>query len=199
MNDCFALLEEPRRPWLDPESLKQKFLSLSAAFHPDVFHSASAAEKAAAEKRYREINNAYTRLRDPKERLLHFIELERGQKPKDTERIDSQLADTFTQVNNICREADILAGEKDTLTSPLLKVGLFERSQEMTDRLLQLQSKINTARESVLLAIQEIDSDWPRVSDRESALSKLEKYYRLLSYFTRWNSQLQERTVKLAL
>ncbi|HWN95683.1 MAG TPA: hypothetical protein VNT99_11665 [Methylomirabilota bacterium] len=35
MTDAFALLKEPRRPWLDAEALKQKFLPLSAKVHPD--------------------------------------------------------------------------------------------------------------------------------------------------------------------
>jgi hypothetical protein len=35
MQDAFALLNEPRRPWLEAEALKQKFLALSSAVHPD--------------------------------------------------------------------------------------------------------------------------------------------------------------------
>jgi curved DNA-binding protein CbpA len=199
MNDCFAVLGEPRRPWLDAESLKQKFLSLSASSHPDLFHSATAAEKAKAQKHYIEINEAYNRLRDPKERLLHLIELERGQKPGETQRIDPQLVASFTQVNNLCREADRLLAEKNAMTSPLLKVDLFDRSQETTERLVELQKKISSGRESVLSAIREIDSTWEQVSDREEVLSNLEELYRLLSYFTRWSGQLQERIVRLAL
>ena len=37
MTDYFNLLSEPRRPWLNPEALKQKFLNLSAEVHPDTF------------------------------------------------------------------------------------------------------------------------------------------------------------------
>jgi len=35
MTDYFALLDEPRRPWLDVSSLKQKFLARSSEVHPD--------------------------------------------------------------------------------------------------------------------------------------------------------------------
>ena len=35
MTDCFALLGEPRCPWLDAEALKSRFLVLSAEAHPD--------------------------------------------------------------------------------------------------------------------------------------------------------------------
>ena len=37
MTDSFTLLDEPRRPWLDAGALKQKFLPLSSAAHPNVF------------------------------------------------------------------------------------------------------------------------------------------------------------------
>src|SRR5438132_9046006 len=51
MIDYFALLHEPRRPWLDPDLLKQKFISLSAEVHPDRVHLAGEAEKHAAQQR----------------------------------------------------------------------------------------------------------------------------------------------------
>ena len=41
MTDYFALLNEPRRPWLDADLLKQTFLTLSAGAHPDKIHSAN--------------------------------------------------------------------------------------------------------------------------------------------------------------
>ena len=146
MNDCFALLKEPRRPWLDTESLKAKFFLLSAAFHPDKVHGGTQDEKSAAQQRYSELNAAYNRLRDPKERLLHLLELERGEKPKDTQRIAPSLAETFNQVNLICRAADALRSEAHRITSPLLKVAMFDRAQEMTEKLLQLQQKIQVQR-----------------------------------------------------
>src|SRR5437868_8581649 len=83
MTDNFSLFNEPRRPWLDADLLKQKFLKFSAEVHPDKIHNASDGEKAAANKRYAELNAAYNCLREPKERLLHLIELELGAKPKD--------------------------------------------------------------------------------------------------------------------
>ena len=48
MSDDFALLDEPRRPWIDAELLKSKFLRLSTAVHPDRFHAATEDEKRAA-------------------------------------------------------------------------------------------------------------------------------------------------------
>ena len=81
MTDNFALLNEPRRPWLDVDLLKQKFLARASGAHPDRVHNASDSEKAEVTKRYIELNAAYNCLADPKLRLLHLLELELGAKP----------------------------------------------------------------------------------------------------------------------
>ena len=82
MIDYFALLNEPRRPWLDPDLLKRKFLTLAAGLHPDRFHNTGEPEKAGASRRYAELNAAYHCLAAPKSRLRHLLELELGAKPK---------------------------------------------------------------------------------------------------------------------
>ena len=76
MLDYFALLRTPRRPWLDADSIKQTFFTLSAELHPDRVHTADAAEKHTANERSAELNAAYQCLREPRERLRHLLELE---------------------------------------------------------------------------------------------------------------------------
>jgi curved DNA-binding protein CbpA len=199
MIDCFALLSEPRRPWLDPEALKQKFIALSAELHPDRVHQASEAERVAAQQRYTELNAAYNRLRDPKERLLHLLELELGARPKDIQRIPPDLISLFNELNQACREADALLTEKRTVNSALLKVQMFHRGQQLTDPLAALQRKITHECDALLVEIQRIDSAWDDAANRKAALGRLEEVYRLLSYFNRWTGQLQERIVQLYL
>ena len=105
MTDYFALLNEPRRPWLEPDKFKQKFLALSAEVHPDRTHNASPAEKDAAQQRYTELNAAYRCLGDPKERLRHLLKLELGANPKDVERIPQALMNLFLEVSQLCRHS----------------------------------------------------------------------------------------------
>src|SRR5476651_643539 len=102
MSDYFALLNEPRRPWLDADSLKQKFLALSANAHPDKIHSASESDKSAAGKQFAELNAAYNCLLEPKSRLLHLLELELGAKPRDIQQIPAALADLFAEIAAAC-------------------------------------------------------------------------------------------------
>ncbi len=119
MPDAFALLDEPRRPWLDAEALKEKFLPLSSAVHPDRTHNAPDAEKQMTTERYAELNAAYTTLREPRNRLLHLLELETGAKPSDIQRIPPGTMDLFVEVGQLCRDIDAFMSERAKVTSPL--------------------------------------------------------------------------------
>jgi curved DNA-binding protein CbpA len=197
MPDNFALLNEPRRPWLDADVLKQKFLALASDLHPDRVHNASELEKTEATKRYAELNAAYQCLLEPKSRLLHLLELESGTKPKDVQQIPPALADLFAEVANSCRSADNFLVEKSAVTSPLLQVQWFERAQEWIERLNLLQKKLGGLHEQLLGELKAADANWP-AGARPELLAQLEELYRLFSYFNRWGRQLQERIVRLS-
>jgi curved DNA-binding protein CbpA len=201
VTDNFALLNEPRRPWLDADLLKQKFLALSANAHPDKIHSASENEKNALAKKFAELNAAYNCLLEPKSRLLHLLELELGAKPKDIRQIPSALADLFAEVATVCKSADNFLAEKSKATSPLLQVQLFERAQEWIETMNSLQRKLNGLREKLTSELKLLDEKWieNNLGARGGLLKKLEEFYRLLSYFKRWNGQIQERIVQLLL
>ncbi|HEY1716781.1 MAG TPA: DnaJ domain-containing protein [Verrucomicrobiae bacterium] len=201
MSDYFALFNEPRRPWIEPDSLKKKFLALSANVHPDKIHSASESEKSAAAKQFAELNAAYNCLLEPKSRLLHLLELELGTKPKDIQQIPPALADLFAEVANACRSADIFLAEKNKATSPLLQVQLFERAQEWVEKLNSLQRKLNELREKLTDELKSLDTVWTATDSNahKMLLPRLEELYRLFGYFNRWNGQIQERRVQLSL
>lgn len=198
--DYFALLDEPRRPWLDADLLKQKFLALSAVVHPDKIHSAPESEKATASKKFAELNAAYTCLVAPKGRLLHLLELELGAKPKDIQQIPNSLADIFAEVAAVCHDADQFLAEKNKVSSPLLQVQLFERGQDWVEKLNVLQRKLNGMSEQLQGELKSLDAKWMAdPKNRTGLLSTLEKAYRLFSYFNRWSNQIQERVVQLSL
>jgi curved DNA-binding protein CbpA len=199
--DYFALLDEPRRPWLDADSLKQKFLARSANLHPDRISSTNESEKSAASKKFAELNAAYNCLAAPKTRLLHLLELELGAKPKDIQQIPGGLADLFAEVATVCRNADHFLGEKSKADSPLLQVQFFERAQESIEKLNALQKKLRDLSERLLAELKLLDTKWMAGDSqtRDGRLNELERLYRLFSYFNRWNGQIQERIVQLSL
>jgi DnaJ-domain-containing protein 1 len=205
MSDSFALLNEPRRPWLDAEALKQKFIPLSSAVHPDRTHNAPDTEKQASTARYAELNAAYNTLREPRDRLLHLLELELGAKPRDVQRIPPGTMDLFVEVGQICRDVDAFLAQQKNVTSPLLKVQMFERGMEWTDKLQALQQRINAKRDELAGELQQMNAVWesaPTIGSPERIaalpLERLEQIYRVFSYIARWSEQIQERNVQLA-
>ncbi|EEF61507.1 hypothetical protein [Pedosphaera parvula] len=199
MTDNFALLNEPRQPWLDPDILKQRFIVLSSKVHPDRVHNAPQKDKLAANQQYSELNAAYNCLREPKDRLQHLLELEVGTKPKDIQRIPPGMMEEFFEIGQLCKQVDAFITEKEKITSPMLKVQLFERAQEWTDKLNSLQRKINARRDTLIEEIQSMNTLWGTAeAERQQLLGRLEEVYRLLSYFARWSEQIQERVVQLS-
>ena len=204
MTDCFALLDEPRRPWLDPDALKAKFLALSAAVHPDRFHNAPTADRAAAQERYTELNAAFTTLREPKDRLQHLLELVSGTKPGNIQSTPPELTDLFFAVGQLCRDVDFFLLEKGRANSPLLKVKMFRRAMEWTNQVNALQMRLRAQRGEVEAELQAMNESWtaaptaPQARRASLPLARLEPLYRTLSFLSRWAGQLQERVVSLA-
>ncbi len=206
MTDAFALLSEPRRPWLDAEALKGRFLPLSTAVHPDRVHSASEAEKAAANTRYAELNAAYNTLREPRDRLLHLLELEAGGKPRDVQRIPPGTMDLFVEVGQSCRDADEFLKRKSAAESPMLKLCLMQEGLDWLDRLQALQGRVNAKRDEFIIELRQLNAAWeaaPAIGSPERLgalpLDRLEQIYRAMSYVARWTEQVQERIVQLAM
>jgi len=196
------LLDEPRRPWLEPEALKSKFLARAAEAHPDKQRGAGETEKLAANRRYAELNAAYHCLAEPKSRLLHLLELEFGVKPRDVQQIPSALAELFTEMATICRNADSFLTEKSKAISPLLQVQLFERAQEWVERLRALQTRLAGLHGKLTEELKSLDASWvseSQAGERTVLLNRLEEFYRWFGYFNRWSNQIQERIVQLSL
>lgn len=197
MTDYFSLLQQPRRPWLDPEILKQQFLTLSAAAHPDRFHGRPELECRAANERFSQLNAAHACLREPRDRLRHLLELETGRKPSDLQEIPDVLANLLLEVAALCREADGFLARREAITSPLLRAQNFEQVQQWMDRLNQPQKRIAALQAACLARLRQLDSTWSEAGDRKSLLLELEQICRQLGFFARWEGQLQERVHRL--
>jgi DnaJ-domain-containing protein 1 len=203
MTDCFALLDEPRRPWSDPEALKRKFLELSAQQHPDRTHGAAAEDQRSAHARYASLNAAYQCLREPKDRLKHLLELETGKRPTDLQTIDPDLMAFFMEITHLCRAVDEFLARAAKVSSPLLKVKLFEEGQEMSERLRNLQGMINARTVKLFEELKALDSLWEinaagNTGQRQELLRQVERLSHLFGFCSRWSVQVQDRIVQLA-
>lgn len=204
--DAFALLGEPRRPWIDAEALKDRFQAMSGPLHPDRFHGAPEAERNAAGQRYSDLNSAYQQLKETRDRLLHLLELELGGKPRDIQRIPPGTMDLFVEVGQTCRDCDEFLKQKATATSPILKLQILQAGMEWMDRLANLQSRVRAMGDTLATELGSLNPVWdaaPAIGSPTRAaalpLERLEQIYRAMSYVARWTGQIQERVVQLTL
>src|SRR5205814_2286574 len=107
--------------------------------------------------------------------------------------IEPELVDLFVEVGQLCREVDMLLREKSKVTSPVLKVQLFERGIAELEKLKMLQQKLRARREQVEVELKRLNVAWesaPPVgtAGRREALplGRLEQVYRVVSYLSRW-------------
>lgn len=206
MTDCFEVLGEARRPWIDVEGLRIRFLTLSAAAHPDRVHGGTVAEREAATVCSAQINAAFNTLREPRDRLFHLLELELGVRPRDIQRISPGTMDFFIEIGEVCRDIDTFLGVPNRAdSSPMLRLQRMQAVLGWSDRLMTLQGKVNSLRDGLDLSVKELNPAWEAVinnpvQDRLAVLpiSRLEELFRSMSYVTRWTSQIQERLAHLA-
>jgi DnaJ-domain-containing protein 1 len=206
MTDHFAMLGEPRLPWLDAGLLKEKFLALSAAAHPDRLATVPEIDQQAANTRYAELNAAYQCLNDPRSRLQHLLELELGTRPAGIERSPADLMELFMEAGKLCREVDAFLAERARTTSPLLKARMFARSLEWTERLNLFQQPLQLRTAALAEQLRALNVAWqkaPAIGSTARAaslpLDSLQEIYRTISYLKRWTEQIQERVVRLSL
>ena len=130
-DDFFAVLGEPRRPWLDPEEVKDRFHALSREQHPDQQAAGSNAETDAG---FARLNQAHVTLRDPKTRLRHLLELEypliRLSGPAS---VPATLADLFAPIHGLVQTTDALLAKKLAAPSALAKA-LLAREETFPPR-----------------------------------------------------------------
>ncbi len=89
MTDYFALLAQPRKPWLDPDQLRAEFRRRVKIEHPD-----AAVASPDSGNTFTELNTAYRVLTEPSSRLAHLLELA-GEKVGPISQPPMELSDLF--------------------------------------------------------------------------------------------------------
>jgi curved DNA-binding protein CbpA len=206
MTDYFALLQEPRRPSLDPEKVKERFVRLSALAHPDRTHQGTDLERARATDEFARLNTAQQCLRETVPRLRHLLELETGTVPGDVREIPEESMALLVSVAKKCRETDAFLEMTRGLTSPMLKARFFAQGLEWLDELQKLQAALRERQTAVSEQLAQLNPAWddappPGDDARRQALPLdwLEQLYRTSSFLARAGQQIQERAARLGL
>lgn len=190
MIDYFALLQQPRKPWLDPEELKQRYQQLTLASHPD--RQSTNTKSADSRTDFTAINEAYRVLLDPKLRLQHLLKLEGI--PIDAGMVPETLSDVFLEIGTLIQEIDRLLTKSTytALSKALLRSELMEK-QKLTADLLD---KLQTMCERALKELKALDQTWTSNQKVAAELSDLASRF---AYLIRWIDQLEERRFQLSI
>ncbi len=201
MTDHFLTFSLPRRPWFEAEALRQSYLALSAPAHPDRVHEDSPEARRRAQDQSTAINAAYQCLRDPKERLRHLLELERGRPPEEIQSIPPAMAQAMMEVGRLGNEADAIIRRRQAETSVLLKAVSIEEARAAHERICAMLDTLNQWQAHLEAELREADGVWQNAdaAARETLLAALEDLFRQFSYARKWRGQLEEKSFQLLL
>jgi curved DNA-binding protein CbpA len=185
MTDYFALLQQPRRPWLDLDELKERYQALTLAQHPD----RERANKSSHD--FSEVNQAYRILKDPKLRLQHLLQLS-GIDPKGDKVIPEELLDLFGRIGDFVRSTDELLQRRNATQNALARS--LVRAEIVTQE-EKGKALLQTTRYLCEVASEEtrsLNETWAQVPEQ------LGQLFRRFAYLTRWLEQLEERQFQLS-
>ena len=189
MTDYFALLQQPRQPWLEPEQLKQKYQQLTLAAHPDRARSDESALDFAT------ITEGYRVLRDPKLRLQHLLKLE-GHEVSGGQSVPDEFIEIFSQIGTLVRTSDNLlersANAQNALSKSLLRAEILDGQRQTQEAL----TKLERLQEDILEETRSLNKTW--TNESATALPKLSDLQQRLAYLARWIDQVRERQFRLS-
>lgn len=178
MTDYFALFDEARRPWLDPEKLKEKYFA----------RSRTAAANA-------ELNEAFRVLSDPKLRLHHFLVLA-GAELTAGRPVPPRLAELFWNSGTLLREVERWLLKNAEAGSALSRALLSPEKTKLEARLEKLQGELKALYKTELDQLRQIDAT--AEMDSPKVLSKLIEHYDSISYLSRLREQTKEKRFRLS-
>jgi curved DNA-binding protein CbpA len=190
MTDHFAVLGQPRRPWLDPEQLKHEYQRLTFAGHPD-----RQTDAAANKPDFGAVTDAYRVLSNPKLRLQHLLALEKEPSDRENSALSADLADTFMETAALIASVDDLLKRKRQSTTALALSLLKADIVRLTGR---TESQLKLLRESyghALGELKRIDERWEKDPEAKRAARKLADRF---GFLERWIAQLEEKQFALS-
>jgi DnaJ-domain-containing protein 1 len=187
MTDYFALLQQPRRPWLDDGKLKEQYHALVLAAHPDTAHHEDDSGAAAI------LNEGYRVLQNPKLRIEHLLALEDNAPKTGQTRVPAPIDDLFWQAGTLVKEIETALAEASATTSGLARALLRRRITEINQRTTGMLEKLDALSRDGLEKLRAIDAVWDTTHD----LAALHEVHNLLSYTMRWTEQFREKLFQL--
>ena len=187
MPDHFAVLAQPRRPWLDPEALRESFHRAAAQHHPDAAGGGDA--------RFAALNAAHTILREPATRLRHLLALEAPELLARPAQIPPALAELFMQLAGHRRALDGFLQKESAAASPLARALLAAEKSALLRTLETALAQLDAAHAAALAELRALDAAWD--AHDSVALENLSSLQARFAFLTKWTAQLREDLFKL--
>jgi curved DNA-binding protein CbpA len=189
MIDYFALLDQPRRPWLEENTLREKFHQLARTSHPDQSRGISA--------EFAKLSEAFRILSDPKLRLQHLLALEQKMPASSENILPKDLEELFPQMTAVIQTTDGLrkriSATTNALTRSLFKSEVLATQNQIAQSLAQLSELY----EQTTSELRMLDESWTTVPSPN--FSQLRGLYLKISYLSRWIAQLEEQKLQLSI
>ena len=188
MTDYFALLGQPRQPWLDPDELKQAFHTRSLESHPDTQPTAAGAE-------FTQLNEAYQVLQEPKRRLHHLLTLEGAAPQAGANSIPPEIEALFPVVAELTQDANALLPKIAAATNPLTRSLIKPQLLQLQNRIGEALAKLEELQQDSTTRLQHLSTDWTATPEQ---LAELPPLYLRFSYLTRWTAELRSQQLQLS-
>ncbi|MFL6515037.1 MAG: DnaJ domain-containing protein [Chthoniobacterales bacterium] len=189
-SDHFAVLGQPRRPWLDPEQLKQDYQRLTFALHPD-----RQSEPPADGSDFGAVTDAYRVLSNPKLRLQHLLALENEASDSQSGRVSTELAETFMQTAALIASVDDVLKRKQQAITTLASSLLMPEISKVKERVDSQVEALQHARANCMDELKRLDQRWENDSDKRAEARKLADRF---GFLDRWIAQLREKQFALS-
>lgn len=194
MTDYFALLNQPRRPWLDTEEVKHAFHARALQAHPDA--KPQQGTESSSDALFAELNEAYQVLQDPKRRLQHLLTLEGHPPDRASGATPTTIEALFPLVAAATNRATALVKQSAAATNALTRSLLKSELQNASKDVAAVQEKVRELYDTAMACLQRLDQSWDNDSRPEP--NQLKQLYLELSYVTRWLQELEEKRLQLS-
>ena len=189
--DHFAVLQQPRRAWLDPDQLKERYQELTFAHHPDRQSSGEQTD-------FSGVTEAYRILSNPRLRILHLLRLETNADISGGKlsTVPDELADLFMEAAGLVQEIDAHRQKQEQTASALGKSLLQAEKTQLNSQAEKTLERLEGRYGDALQDLHRIDETWS--SDHSTSISQLRALADVFGYLDRWISQLREKQFQLS-
>jgi curved DNA-binding protein CbpA len=189
MTDYFAVLKQPRAPWLDLAALKEVFHRKTLGQHPD--------STRAAEGDFAKLNEAYQVLQDPKRRLHHLLELQGGPAASTNQIVPRELQELFLEIGALNQRTTPVLEKIRAASNPLSRSLLKGEVVAAQKEVASLRNRVRELTEAADERLRKMNPGW--LANPVAQITEAAALYLRFSYLGRWSAQLDELAFQLSL